>query len=164
MRLRRRIKDPNVYIPALFVGFFLVVFAANGAMIWAALGSWRGLQAESPWEKSAKYNATLATEAAEAALGWQIGLDVVDRGGGEARVAVALDDAEGRPLRVDRVRVGFVRPTQEGYDTVAELTARETGRYAAEVSLPLAGVWDLRIAAERGGDALHTTRRVTLKP
>ncbi len=164
MNFRRRIKDPNVYIPAIFVGFFVVIIAANGAMIWAALGSWRGLQTESPWEKSAKYNATLAAAEAQAALGWQVGLDVVDRGDGQARITVALDDAEGRPLRADRVRVGFVRPTQEGYDTVTELSARQAGRYAAEVSLPLAGVWDLRIAAERGGDALHTTRRITLKP
>lgn len=160
---RQKIKQPNVWIPGIFFGMFAIIIAANGAMVWAALGTWRGLQTESPWEKSASYNATIDAEAAEAALGWSVGLDVEDRGGGNARVALQLDGPEGKPLHADRVRIGFVRPTQEGYDTITELTPRGAGRYVADVSLPLVGVWDLRISAKRGEDALHTTRRVTLK-
>lgn len=30
--------------------------------------------------------------------------------------------------------------------------------------MPLDGIWDLRIAAERGAERFHVTRRVTLTP
>lgn len=158
-------RQSHVWIPGSFVAMFGVVLLANGVMIWTALGTWRGLSTESPWEAGARYNATLDAQAAQDALGWDLDVAVARQTGTTVRVRVALHDAEGAPLAAERVTVGFVRPTHEGYDTTARLSpSGAPGRYVGHAEVPLDGLWDLRIAAERGADRLHVTRRVTLHP
>ncbi len=52
------------YIPWLFVAFFAVVLAANGALIAIALGSFTGLTTEHAYDKGLAYNRTLGDGAA----------------------------------------------------------------------------------------------------
>ena len=154
----------HVWIPGSFIAMFAVIFLANGVMIWTALGTWRGLQTESPWDAGVTYNATLDAQAAQDALGWDVGVAVARVAADQARVRVRLRDAGGAPLAAERVRVGFVRPTQEGYDTTARLAPAGEGVFAGVVAVPLDGLWDVRISAERGADSVHVTRRITLTP
>jgi nitrogen fixation protein FixH len=164
MSLWQRFKNPNVWIPSAFIGFFLVVFLANGIMIWSALGTWRGLQTESPWQKEAAYKGIVNPEAAREGPDWDVGLDVTQAGSRVAEVAVTLRDAAGKPLEANSVEVGFIRPTNEDYDTLARLRPQGRGTYAGRVELPLAGLWEVRIAVERGQESVHTSQRVTLEP
>lgn len=162
MKLIAKFRNPNVWIPSAFVGMFLVIIAANGIMIGVAMGTWRGLQTENAYEKGVAYNRTLENKARERALGWDVAVAADSLGGRRADVEVRLSDGDGAPVHAERVRVGFVRPTQEGYDRVVELSPRGGGRYAATVEVPLPGLWELRVAAERGRDAVHTSKRVTI--
>lgn len=164
MTLWQRFKNPNVWIPSAFVGFFAVVFLANGIMIWSALGTWRGLQTESPWAENAPYEGKVDEAASRDGLDWQVGIDVTANGGRNADVAVTLRDAAGKAIEANRVRVGFVRPTDDGYDTMARLMPRGGGVYKANLDLPLAGLWEVRVAAERGDVEVHRRKRVTLTP
>jgi nitrogen fixation protein FixH len=164
MSLWQRFKKPNVWIPSAFVAFFLVVFLANGIMIWSALGSWRGLQTESPWAEEAAYKGVIDDDAAKNAAEWTIGLDVASDGARRADVSVTLRGPEGEPVEANSVQVGFIRPTDDGYDRTAKLIPQGRGVYAASVDLPLAGLWEVRVAAERGEEAVHTSKRVTLQP
>ena len=61
-------------IPWVFVGFFLAVFAANGAMIAVALSTWTGLETDTAYEDGLAYNDRLSEREAQKALGWQVAL------------------------------------------------------------------------------------------
>ena len=56
--LRRTGRD--TWIPWAFVGFFLVVFAVNGAMMTIAFKTWTGLDTENAYQEGLAYNDRLA--------------------------------------------------------------------------------------------------------
>ncbi len=58
----------------------------------------------------------------------------------------------------------FIRPTEAGHDVALEVPHIHAGVYRAEAALPLAGVWDLRLVAQSGGDTYRVNRRVYLEP
>jgi nitrogen fixation protein FixH len=161
-RLVRWFKQPNVWIPSCFFGMFFVIFAANAAMVGVALDSWRGLVTTDAYDKGVAYQRAIEAEKREEALGWSIDLSVEHPRPKRADVTVSVTDDRGRPLDADRVRVGFVRPTQEGYDSLHTLTALGGGKFAKSVQLPLKGLWELRIEAEKGRDAVRVSRRITV--
>ena len=160
----QRLKQPNVWIPAAFFAFFGVIFLANGIMIWSALGSWRGLETESPWAEYAAYEGEVDTAAAERVQSWQVDIEVTPSANGDTRIAVALRNRNGQAVAAGRVRAGFIRPTDEGYDTMAQLSPTGPGTYAADVTLPLAGLWEVRVVAEHDGAKIQRRKRVNLQP
>jgi nitrogen fixation protein FixH len=161
-RAVRWFKQPNVWIPSCFFGMFFVIFAANAAMVGVALDSWRGLVTTDAYDKGVAYQQAIEAEKREQALGWSVDLSVDSPQPKRADVLISLTDDQGQPLDADRVRVGFVRPTQEGYDSLHTLTALGGGKFAKSVELPLKGLWELRIEAEKGADAYRVSRRITL--
>jgi nitrogen fixation protein FixH len=158
----RWFKQSNVWIPACFFGMFFVIFAANAAMIGVGLSSWRGLVTDDAYDKGVAYQKAIAAEEREEALGWTVDLSVDTPKPKRADVTVAVAGPDGAPIEADSVEIGFVRPTQAGYDSVHELTALGGGRFFKSVTLPLPGLWELRIAAEKGEDAVRVTRRITV--
>lgn len=161
-RAVRWFKQPNVWIPSCFFAMFFVIFAANATMVGMALGSWRGLVTTDAYDKGVAYQEAIDAEKREQALGWSIDLSVDSPQPKRADVLISVTDDQGRPLDADRVRVGFVRPTQEGYDSLHTLNAVGGGKYAKSIQLPLKGLWELRIEAEKGADAYRVSRRITL--
>ena len=161
-RAVRWFKQPNVWIPSCFFGMFFVIFAANAAMVGVALNSWRGLVTTDAYNKGVAYQQAIEAEQREQELGWSVDLSVDTPRPKRADVLVSLTGADGAPLEADSVRVGFVRPTQEGYDSVHTLTALGGGKFAKSVSLPLRGLWDLRIEARKGADVVRESRRITV--
>jgi nitrogen fixation protein FixH len=162
-RLIARLRRPNVWIPSIFFGMFGIIIAANGIMIFIALSSWTGLTTQNAYEEGVAYNEALREREAQLGLGWDLALDVGTPGARVAEVAVALTGPDGNPLIADQVRVGFVRPTHEGYDSIVTLDGQGDGTYTRTVQLPLAGLWELRIAAQKGEDELHHRKRVVVE-
>jgi nitrogen fixation protein FixH len=151
------------WIPWAFVAFFGIVLAANAAMIWIAFATWTGLKTEGAYQEGLAYNRTLAAAQARDALGWRVELDLSAEGrlaGLELRLAdrygILIEDAE--------VTAAFVRPTHAGHDVELEVPHRHGGVYQAEAALPFAGVWELHLVAESGGDTYRLRRRVYLEP
>ena len=161
-RAVRWFKQPNVWIPGCFFAMFFVIFAANATMIGMALGSWRGLVTTDAYNKGVAYQQAIEAEQREQALGWSVDLSVDSPQPKRADVLVSVTDDQGQPLAADRVRVGFVRPTQEGYDSLHTLTALGGGKFAKSVKLPLKGLWELRIEAKKGADVVRESRRITV--
>ena len=161
-RAVRWFKQPNVWIPSCFFAMFFVIFAANAAMVGVALDSWRGLVTTDSYEKGLAYQEAIEAEKREEALGWSVDLSVDHPEPKRADVLISVTDNQGQPLDADRVRVGFVRPTQEGYDSLHTLTALGGGKFAKSVQLPLKGLWELRIEAAKGQDAVRVSRRITV--
>ncbi|MCB4822264.1 FixH family protein [Roseicella aerolata] len=134
----------SAWIPWVFVGGMLLVFAVNAGMVYAALSTFTGVTVGKSYDKGRAYNHVLAEAARQDALGWrpEVALE-----GGVLRVTVR--DREGLPVpgRLD----GVLRRPVEGAETAVAAGAVAPGVWVAEAP-PHAGLWEarLRLTAEDG--------------
>ncbi len=152
------------WIPWAFVGFFLVVFAVNGVMVWFALSSWTGLETTNSYERGLAYNRALEAAKEQTALGWQADFHFHQTGQRHGTLELRLQDRDGVRLQGAKVDAELVRPTEEGHDLALDLAEREPGRYQAEVELPLVGQWEVRLAASARGEVYRLSPRIYLRP
>lgn len=151
---------PSSWIPWLFVGGFMVVLIANGALLYYALQSWTGIETDSAYDKGVNFNEQIDSAEAQARLGWRSELTFEPRGERRARVTLLLEDSAGAALEQAEVVASFVRPTQEGHDLSLVLSPLGEGRYGAEAELPLAGQWDLKVEVEHRRGQYRLSERV----
>lgn len=143
-----------------FVGFFGLIFAANGVMMWQAFATFDGVAEADAYRKGRDYNEVLAAAEAQAALDWQLGVDNRPWGGATTRtVTASYRDAEGRPLEGLRVTGAFVSPIQAEEDLVLPLAPIGGGRYQGVFELPRLGNWQLRIDAAGPDGVQHRSRK-----
>jgi nitrogen fixation protein FixH len=64
------------WYPWIFVGFFFLTFAVNGALVFFALNTWTGLETQHYWERGTAYNAALDGARQQRERGWQVGIDL----------------------------------------------------------------------------------------
>lgn len=161
--IRSRESSPkDRHIPWLFVAFFGVVLAANGALVAVALESFTGLSTEGAYEKGLAYNRTLAEAVAQEKLGWALDADASALKRGAGRLGVTLRGRDGAALTGAHVAARFIRPTVAGADTQTKLMETAAGYYEAEPALPLAGQWDMVVIASHDGASYQTTRRIVI--
>lgn len=146
------------FYPWAMAGAFVVVFAVNGGMVWAALSTFPGVATRDVFDHSNSYDKVLAVAAAESALGWRV------QAGAEAgRPVLTLTDRAGQKLARVHVAGKAMRPV--GPEEATMLTFHETapGRYVADTALAGEGQWELRLALTHGTDTLHATPRVLVR-
>ncbi|MEZ5931625.1 MAG: FixH family protein [Alphaproteobacteria bacterium] len=151
------------WIPWLFVGLFLVVLAANGTMIGVALSTFNGLETTNAYEKGLAYNASLAAAAEQEQLGWTVSLQSRSVGARKVELAVDLADRLGQPIRSAEVRAELDRPLQQGHEQTILLAEQVPGRYQADLDLPLAGQWTVRLIAEARDHRYQLAERIQVK-
>lgn len=140
------------------IAFFLVVFAANIAMVWAARSSFNGLTEQDAYEKGIAWNDTLAREKALRDAGWKAVITPVP---GAKEIRIVLSDRNGP---ADRVQgdVTFYRPVESGDDVNVPLEKTDTpGLYRAAAALPLPGLWEVRVHATYRGQSFDTAQRMS---
>ncbi len=156
-----RMKQPGYWIPYTFLGFFAVVFLANGIMLYFALDSWTGLTTENAFRDGLDYNERLAERDRQRDLGWLVTFQAVPDRSGHVVFDLQVADERGVPVTAADVAVALTRPTHEGYDFTAELSHRGGGRYTGEADLPLPGQWQLDLVIdEPRGPYRHGERLV----
>jgi nitrogen fixation protein FixH len=147
------------WIPWLIVGFFGIVVLANGVMVYLAVSSFTGLQTEGPYTRGLEYNRVLEAERAERALGWNVTVKFEPTGDRRGHIVARARDAVGAPLDGAVVTAHLVRPTQHGYDMQVTLAAESGGIYAADVELPLSGLWEIQTQIVHRSDVYRTAQR-----
>ncbi|MEM7445188.1 MAG: FixH family protein, partial [Pseudomonadota bacterium] len=152
------------WIPWAFVGFFLVVVAANGIMLSFAISSFNGLSTDGAYDRGLSYNEVLAEEAAQDALGWRLAAGAVPLGDGVIDVQLQAFDEQDRPVMDAVISVLVSRPISDDHDFTIELSHRGEGLYGEQVSVPLEGFWNLRMDITRGDDRLRADARVLVTP
>jgi nitrogen fixation protein FixH len=130
-----------------FVGFFAVVFIANGFFVYFATKSWTGLETEDAYNKGLEYNREIEAAEMQHGLGWAAGLSLVPRGNGLYRLSAEITDAEGAPVFGLEVEATLKRPVQDGMDQSVMLESVGGGAYKEDVALPVPGQWDVVIEA-----------------
>jgi nitrogen fixation protein FixH len=153
-----------LWIPGIFVGFMLVVFAVNGTLIYFAEHTFSGLDTEKYYEEGVQYNAVMKDGAASAALGWTAKTEV-QSSGDSRRLHIWITDKRGLPVTGIDVSVHVARPTSTAFDQLVTLvpSSTEIGVYVADLHLPAPGVWDLRISATGKASPWQTTQRLFVK-
>jgi nitrogen fixation protein FixH len=140
------------------IGFFGIIFAANGALVFFALESWPGLATDHAYEEGVEYNRTLAAAREQAGLGWVSAL-TYEGGVHEGGVArTRLTRPGGVPVTGLAARITFRRPVGEAIEIVVPLAEAAPGLYLAEAVLPLAGRWHAMIEATRDGAPIYRMR------
>lgn len=152
-------RPSDKWIPWYFVLFFVVIFIANGFLIYFAVSSQPGVIEEHHYEIGLDYDSRLAKERAEEALGWQVGA-------AWDGLVFAVDalDKDGQALSDAAVTVEMVRPVREGHDFEEILPMQVAGRYAAAIDFPLPGLWEAYIYVTRGEDRYHMRKVLVVQP
>jgi nitrogen fixation protein FixH len=140
-----------------FLGFFAVVFAANGAMIYAAVSTHTGLVANEPYRKGLHYNERIAADERQATLGWTGTVDI----GRDGRVRVDLAGPDGRAVGGLVIAGVLGRPSTNSQDIALALSEISPGQYEARTSPLAEGSWvvSLEARAQKAADPVYRMRR-----
>jgi nitrogen fixation protein FixH len=145
------------------IGFFAVVIGVNVTMMTLAISTMPGTEVESPYLAGIKYNSEISAARAQEARGWRMTSHVERAGDGRAVVTLEARDSDGALLTGLALSVRLARPTDRRADRAVSLGERSAGRYAGEANDVAAGIWDLEVEADRGGERLFRSRnRITL--
>lgn len=147
-------------------GFFAVIFAANGLMVWLALATFTGVETENAYQKGRNFNQVLEAARRQQALGWQVAIErqplMTGRG---QQVTARYRDADGRPLNGLDIVGTFRSPVQADADRTAAFTSVGTGIYRGQFELPRPGRWELRLRArDEQGRTVTTRQRIYIAP
>ena len=133
-------------------------------MVYFAISSWAGVTTSNHYREGLTYNQRLAEAKQQASLGWQMVVAQQAGQGASKRLLVTLQDASGEPLLVDRVEALLQRPLERGYDQRLVLRSAGSGRYSADVEMPLAGNWNVKVTARRGLERYQQSERLFVQP
>lgn len=164
--MARKQRPDGWWYPWIFVAGMGVVVVVNGIMIYFATSTYSGLQTERHYEKGVAYNRTLEMVRRQEEMGWTSEITFVpsDSGGtGTGGVIKArITGPNGTPVPGLKVRVHLLRPTHSGHDRQIDLLpfGGGTETYAAPVTLPLKGVWDLHLVATGGSVPYQAVERI----
>ena len=130
--------------------FFLVMFAANIALIYFALHTLRGSELENPYDASQAFNRQIAEARAQAERDWKV--DVMTRAEGQGeRIMVEFRNRDGGPIPDLEVTARFEHPFDAALDREARLAS--DGLDYEGVATPVRpGHWLLVIEAKRGSE------------
>jgi nitrogen fixation protein FixH len=144
------------------LGFFGVVFAVNGLMIYEALSTLSGLDTDSAYQAGLQYEHEVAQAEKQDALHWQVDAKLTAATAGE-RLDLSARDASGQPLGGIQAMATFERPTDRRLDRNVVLVADGTGRFRGSAAVE-AGQWDLVIVLSRHGEQMFRSKnRIILK-
>ena len=140
------------HVLLLLAGFFFVMFAANGALIYFALHTLQGSELENPYDASQAYNGRIVAARAQDQRGWTANVSTRAEGPGE-RVMVEFRDRAGAPISDLNVTARFEHPFDAAQDR--RTTLASDGVDYEGIATPVApGRWTLVIEASRGAQRL----------
>lgn len=144
------------------LGFFGVVFAVNGVMMYEALSTLSGVDTDSAYQAGLMYEQSVALAKAQDARHWRVDAQLTPSSAGE-RLVVSARDATGQPLAGMQASAVFERPTDRRLDRDVVLVEDTAGRFRGSADVT-AGQWNLVIELTRQGEQLfRSTNRVILK-
>ncbi|MHC4975307.1 MAG: FixH family protein [Planctomycetota bacterium] len=139
---------PKLFWPGL-VGIISLIWLSVLLLAWAL------------YESSERWDATQAERRASDLLGWSLEVALTPTHT-SVRVELVLRDREGNP--VENAQVSIVAfPNASASDRV-KTSCRHSGQgvYTTLIDHPRAGLWEVRVRAERGGEIFVDTIRVEM--
>jgi nitrogen fixation protein FixH len=150
-----------------FLGFFAIVFVADGIMIYKAVSTFGGLETADAYRQGLAYNQRIAAAATQAQRGWRDRLDYVAQ---TKRLRVALTDGAGAAVSGLALTAQLQRPATDRFDQAVLLEPTGPGTYEGDAGGLAPGWWTVDIVARRGSEQQETAalyesrRRLWIKP
>ena len=132
------------------LGAFVVIFVANFALIYTALGTLHGEEVENSYDASQIYNQKIAAARAQDQLGWKVDVTTRQENGG-VRVIAEVRDRDGQIVPGLAVSAKFLHPIDRFSDRVAAL-ADDGGEYEGFAADVRPGKWTLDLEAKLNGE------------
>jgi len=135
------------------VGFFMIVFTANGIMTYFALNTWTGLKTDNSYVKGLNYNQEINNARQQQASGWKISVSNKPMNTtGRFELIIIRPKESLPPISVE---AHFIRAVQEGYDQKITLSHLGNGVYGSPLELPLIGQWDVLVIVNAQNDIIY---------
>ena len=152
--------NPARLWPVALVGVLAVTVAANVTLLIAARDPHASAVESDYYDKAVAWDSTQAVRRRSDALGWRLEARIAPVSRRAARVEVRLEDRRGAPIDRARLEVEAIHDCEPDRPVRGELRFVGDGRYAAALPLDRAGLWELRLDADRGSDRfLASVRR-----
>jgi nitrogen fixation protein FixH len=142
---------------AMIVGFFLLVGAVNGVLIYKALKTFSGEVIAHPYERGLAYNRDIVRARAQGLRDWKVDVRLARLTSGETEIRVSARDGHGVEVTGAEMSALFAAPADLARDVRVKLEETEPGRYAGKAAIP-AGQRDLVLTAARGGDEVFRSK------
>ncbi|QIG51968.1 FixH family protein [Nordella sp. HKS 07] len=157
-------KRKDLWIPACFVLFFVGLAGLEAWFVLLANRTFSGLVTDNAYAVGLKYDDVLAQREAERELGWSTNLNFVQQGGLVGRLTLAVTDRDGIPLDTPNVRATAERMTRFPQIQTVNFLRQKAGIYVADLKVPLAGRWFVRLRVEQAGRSVHAIKEVDVLP
>lgn len=145
--------------------FIVVVFiSVNAGFILLSIISNPGLVSEDYYEQGRQFEQNATTLMSERKkLNWDTRLDIPEKiiSGTTYVYRFSAVDVYGLPVMNAEVNLVAYRPSNASADFTTRLKQIAPGLYQGKISLPLAGVWDLNIMAQRDKEQYELSHRIT---
>ena len=170
-RMQPAIANENRPLPAWkspwvigWLALVMTVLVVNALMVYLAVTTNPGLVVEDYYERGQAYERTMHSRSTDDP-GWVMRADIPkDISAGETSpIRFFLVDEAGQPVIPESVELFVYRPSDATRDFSVPMMAEGPGRYMAQVSFPLVGVWDTLVAARRGDDEYHVGQRIEVR-
>ncbi|MCG8426562.1 MAG: FixH family protein [Chromatiales bacterium] len=135
-----------------WISLFVIFVIANIIMIYLAADR-PGLVVDDYYERGQDYEENMLKRMAKDP-GWKMKIDApefVDVGK-PATFNFSVIDKSGVPIEPDSVTFYAYRPADARQDFSQVMTKIEPGKYQADITFPLLGVWDILVAVKQGED------------
>lgn len=158
-----RLTGPKVLL--ILVTFFVVIFAANGALIYLALDSWPGLDNTNAYREGLLYDQEIEAAREQDARGWKVDATVGRSDDGVVVMRLDVHDRDGRAVNGLDVKVAFKRPTDTLDDKTMVMKDNGLGAYGGQLEGLVTGAWTLDIEMlDPSGERVYRSRnRLTLR-
>lgn len=144
-----------------WIALIVVVLGVNVTMIVLAFVTNPGLVVDDYYERGRDVERTLATRRAEAP-GWTMSLDTPADVAEDTATTIRfyVVDSAGQPVQPDRVTYYAYRPSDPAADFSVPMVEEAPGRYSAEVTFSISGLWDTLVAAQTEGQEVAFDQRI----
>lgn len=148
-----------------WLGLLITVILVNVIFIITAFKTNPGLVEEGYYEKGRDVEKNFQKKLeARNQLGWDIRLQSPSQVivGMADNFSVNVSDKAGFPVRNAEVTLHAYRPSDASADIQTAMELVTDGVYQSRLSLPLKGIWDLKVIVTQGENELEIARRITV--
>lgn len=142
---------------AVLLGFFAVVMAVDGVMMYFAVSTFSGEVEAHPYERGLAYNRDIAQSREQAARDWKVDVSVARGAAGAARVTAKARDAAGAQASGLAMTATLAAPADKKKDAQVALHEVAPGLYEGETALA-PGWRDLLLVAAKDGKELFRSK------
>lgn len=152
------------WIPRYFILFFLALIGLEIWFVTIATSTFSGLVTDDAYVTGLNYNDTLEQRRLEQQLGWTADVQFVQQGTLQGQLIVKVLDAQGQPLAPDEIRATAERMSRHPQIQAVTFVVKPDGVATADLKVPLAGRWFVRLRIGRGSDAIHVINEIAIDP